>query len=197
MPDTIRDGTGKGYLAKVNANHRMYANAVTQTEIVQATKKGRSYNINTGTIELTNATQTPVLYLKNNESEAIHIDALAVGLGPTTGGSGGIPSIVVVRNPTTGTIIDGATDVDMNSNRNYASSNTLDALAYKGATGNTMTDGDDHILLYQTTSSRLLASIDNMIPTGSSLGVKITPQAGNTSMNCYVALICHLEDVNE
>lgn len=197
MPDTIKDGTGTGNLAKVNANSRLYTSSVSIDENLQATKNGNSYNINTGTITLTDDTQTPVLYVKNNEEQSLHISAIAVGLGPTTGGSGGIPVITIIRNPTAGTIVSGATAVDMEGNRNYGSSNTLSVAAYKGATGNTMTDGEDHILMYQTTSGRLFASIDELLPTGSSIGVKITPQSSNTSMDVYAALICHIEDANE
>jgi len=57
-----------------------------------------------------------------------------------------------------------------------------------------MTDGVDHLLLYQTTSGRLFAEIDEILPTGASIGVKVDPQASNTSMDVYVALICHQED---
>jgi hypothetical protein len=183
MPDTIRDGTGDGYLAKVNANQRLYVSAVVLDENLAATKDGRSYNINTGEITLTDDNETPV-------------SAIAVGLGPTTGGTGGIPVITVVRNPTAGTITSGS-DVDINSNRNYGSSNTLTATAKKGATGLTMTGGVDHLLFYQGTSGRLFATIDELLPGGSSIGVKITPQGSNTSMSVYCAIICHVEDVND
>ncbi len=105
--------------------------------------------------------------------------------------------ITVVRNPTAGTIVDNATAVDINSNRNYGSSLTLsDSLAYKGATSETMTDGDDHILIQAALSSRVFATIDEVIPKGKSLGIKIDPPAGNTSMVVYAALICHLEDAS-
>jgi hypothetical protein len=198
MPDTIKDGAGTGYSVKVNGNNRLYTNSVTVSEDYQATKIGNSYNINTGVITLTDAADTPIIYFKNNEEQSFHITAIAVGVGPSTGGSGGIPKITVIRNPTTGTIISSTpTDVDINSNRNFGSSNTLDVLAYKGATGDTMTDGSDHIIFFQTSSGRLFATIDEVIPKGSSLGVKFDPQASNTSQDVYVALIGHLEDANE
>lgn len=197
MADTIRDGSGSGYLAKVNANNRLYVNAVSTDENLQASKQGNSYNINTGVITLTDDVETPVIYLKNNEVEDFHITSIAVGLGPSTGGTGGIPKITVIRNPTAGTIVSGATDVDINSNRNYGSSNTLVVDAYKGATGLTMTDGVDHIIFFQTASGRLFASVDELLPGGGSIGIKIAPQSGNTGMDVYAALICHIEDENE
>lgn len=197
MPDSIRDGSGSGFLAKVNGNLRLYTNSVTVSEDQQATKIGNSYNINTGVITLTSANDTPILYVKNNETQDLHITAIAVGLSPSTGGSGGIPKITVVRGPTAGTIVSNATAVDINSNRNFGSSNTLTVDAYKGATGNTMTGGEDHLILFQTSNGRLFATIDEVLPKGATIGIKFDPQAGNTSQDVYAALICHLEDAND
>lgn len=196
MPDTIRDGGSGTTLAKVNANGRLYTDAISASESYAATKDGRSYNVNSGSITLTDAADTPLIYLKNNETQDLHITAIAVGVGPSTGGSGGIPKITVVRNPKTGTIVDNATAVDVNSNRNYGSSDALTVDAYKGATGNTMTDGEDHILFFQTSNGRLFATIDENLPKGSSIGIKFDPQASNTSQEVYAAIICHLEDAN-
>jgi hypothetical protein len=193
----ITDGAGTGYKAKVNGNQRLYVNAVTITEDEQANKIGNAYNINTGEITLTSAAQTPVLYLKNNEDQSIHITAVAIGLANSDGTATDMTKIVFVRNPTAGTIVSSPVNVDINGNRNYGSNNTLTADAYKGATGKTMTDGDDHILVYGTARSRVFVTIDEIIPKGSSFGLKITPPSSNTSMTVYAAVICHLEDVNE
>jgi len=193
MAETIRDGTGGGYVAKVDSSNRLHTNAVTLNEQEEALKIGDAYNINTGIITLTNDSDTPILYVKNNNGSAMHIKTIAVGVGATTGGSG-INTITVIRNPTAGTIISGATNVDINSNRNYASSNTLsDVLAYKGATGNTMTDGDDHIIFFQGNNGRLFAGIEEYIPKGTSMGIKFNPGSGNTSVDVYCALILHVE----
>ena len=197
MPDIIKDGSGSSYSAKANGNNRLYTNAVTISEGEQANKIGNAYNLNTGTITLTDAVDTPVMYVKNNENQALHITAIAVGLGPSTGGSGGIPMISIIRNPTTGTIVSGATDIDIDSNRNYGSANTLAIDAYKGATGSTMTDGATSLFFFQPSNGRLFASIDEVVPKGASIGVRFDPQASNTSQDVYCALICHLEDVNE
>ena len=191
----IEDGSGRGYKAKVNANQRLFVASETITNEQVSVDKGDAYNVNTGVITLTDSVDTPVFYLKNNDPSNLHIVAIAVGLGPSTGGSGGIPKITVVRNPTAGTIISNATDVDMKTNRNFASSKILtNVLTYKGATGSTMTGGEDFGIFYQTTSGRLYASIDVLIAQGSSFGVKIDPQPSNTSMDCYFAAILHFED---
>ena len=192
----IEDGSGSSYLAKVDSKKRLYTKSVSIGENLEATKTGDSFNINTGVITLTDSVDTPVAYLKNNETKSLHIVAIAIGLGPSTGGSGGIPKVTVIRNPTTGTIISSTpTAVDISSNRNYGSAKALDSvLAYKGATGDTMTDGDDHLIIFQSAGSRLFATIDELLPTGSSIGVKVDPQPSNTSMDVYCAFICHLEE---
>jgi hypothetical protein len=187
----LKDGTGTGEMAKVNGDNRLYTQAVTTTENDDANKKGVAYNINTGVITLTDSADTAVLYLKNEEEKTLHITAIAIGLGPSTGGSGGIPKITVVRNPTSASF---STDVDIKSNRNYGSQNTLtDVTAYKGATGATLTGGEDHLVFFQTSNGRLFAAIDEILPKGSTIGVKIDPQPSNTSQDVYVALICHQE----
>jgi hypothetical protein len=177
----------------------MYTSAVTIEENLQATKNGDSYNINTGTITLTNDTASAVAYVKNNESQDLHVTAIAVGLGPSPAGTTAeIPAITVIRNPTAGTIVSSAVAVSINCNRNYGSSKTLTVDAYKAASSElTFTDGADHLLLYQAPNGRLFANIDEILTKGDSIGIKIDPQAGNTSMDCYAAIICHLEDPND
>lgn len=198
MTEMIRDGTGNGYLQKVNGNNRAFVNAFSTQENLAATAKGNSFNINTGEITLTDAADTPVIYLKNNESSDLHIISIAVGLGTSTGGSSTEPvRVTVVKNPTAGTIVDNATAVDISSNRNFGSAKTITADIYKGATGNTMTDGTDHILFFQPDFGRLFAGIDEIIPRGKSIGIKIQAPTSNTSLTLYVAIICHLEDSNE
>jgi hypothetical protein len=193
----LSDGAGNGKRAKVDGNNRLATRSVITSEDEAATKDGRSYNVNTGVITLTNSDDTPVMYVKNNEVQDLHITAIAVGFGASTGGSG-MNKVTVLRNPTAGTIIDSTpTNVDISSNRNYGSALTITADAYKGATGDTMTDGEDHLILFQGASGRLFATIDELIPQGKSIGIKIDPLAGNTSMDVYAALICHLEDPNE
>lgn len=199
MSDFLRDGTGKGYLQKVDGNNRAATRSVNTPENEAATKIGDSYNINTGLIDLTSADETPIIYVKNNESVNLHIKAIVFAAWTSTGGSGtdGVPKLVIVRNPTTGTLIDNANAVDINSNRNFGSSKNLTVDAYKGATGETFTDGSDHIIVHLGTSGRTFIGIDEVLPKGASIGVKYTPQGSNTSQQVYAAIICHLEDVNE
>lgn len=193
MPTSIKNGAD-GTVAKVDNNHRLHTSSVTVPVERNANKKGDAFNVNSGVITLTDAVDTPVFYLKNNNVKSLLVTAIAVGVGISTGGTGDNPTITVIRNPTAGTIVSGATDVDIKSNRNYGSANQLtNVTAYKGATGLTMTGGEDHILFFQGTG-RLFASIDEIIPQGTSIGIKFNPQTSNTSQDVYAALILHFLD---
>ena len=190
----IENGVGSSYKMGINKSNEALVYAVTVTEEVDATKNGDAYNINTGIITLNNATETPVFYLKNNETRSLVMTAQIYGIGTSTGGTATeMVTSTVVKNPTAGTIVSGATDVDMNSNRNYGSSNVLDADVYKGATGLTMTGGTDHLLVYSPDFSRVFISVQEIIPQGKSIGIKITPPTSNTSLPLYVAATCYLE----
>lgn len=190
---SIKDGS-TGYVAQVDSDLRLQTYAVTINENNQANSKGRAYNINTDDITLTDAVETPILYIKNNEDKDLHITALDLWAGTSTGGTATLGTKwVVERNPTAGTIVSNATAVDIESNRNFGSNNTLLVDSYKGATGNTMTGGTDHIIFRGTLLSRIYAEIDEIIPKGSSIGIHVKPPTSNTSLIVYAAAICHLE----
>jgi len=190
----IKDGQGKGYGMGVNSEHRALVHSVTETESEHATEFGKGYNINTGNITLSAA--TGCLYFKNNETEDFVLDAIAVGMG--SGTLSDSAEITVILNPTTGTLISTATAVDMNGNKNGGSANTLSAsLAYKGASGATITDGAQFALLYQTAASREFYKLGIIIPNGKSVAIKIDPKLSSGTMKAYVAFVSHLKPFTE
>lgn len=183
-----------GNTVKVDNNSRLHTEAVTSSSNLHAAENGNAYNINTGLISLTTSTDSGVLYFKNGEELDFHIQAVAVGVN-TLGTNDDSTKIRIVRNPTTGTLISDATAVDINENRNFGSTNTLgDSLAYKGAEGKTVTDGDDIIIFYMGAGSRLFAAIDLVLPKNSSMAVVMdtATSAGTTSI--YAALVGNLID---
>jgi hypothetical protein len=191
----INDGTGTGNQAQVDITKRLRTRSVSSTEPQEAAREGLAYNINTGTITLTSASESSVLYVKNNETNLLHLEAIAVGLDRAVGStSGDMVKITLIRNPTAGTVVSDATAVDMNHNRNFGSTLTLTTDVYKGGEAKTLTDGSDIAQFFASPSSRLFADITFMLPRSQSVGIKIDPPSGTTSMNCYVALICHLEN---
>lgn len=195
MAEVIRDGTGKGYLVKVNEDNQMLTSAVTSGVEIEANENGDAYNINTGLVSLTDAVDTPLLYLKNNEDNEFIISVVVIGMFNSAGGDSTADVYsTFIRNPTLGTIISDAVAVPIISNRNYGSNKVLDADVFLGATGRTMTNGDDHILVRMSVNSRTFVPINEVLPKGTSIGIKIKPPTSNTAMTAYVAIIGYIHD---
>lgn len=189
MAEEIIDGTGSGNRAKVDSSKRLYTNSLSQTIVENASSNGDSYNVNTGLITLTDATDSYVLYFKNEGQNDLQISTVGYLLGNSTGGSGDL-RISISKNPTGGTIISDAVDVSINENKNAGSSNQLSALAYSGGTGKTATGGSDfyYTLLAGAARPYIFSTGNIVLPTGSSIAVRIQPQTGNTSMDVEVFL---------
>lgn len=192
-------GAGVKIGMHVDKNEQAHVFAITENEQQQAAEKGNEYNINTGEIAFsTNSTaRTTLLYFKNDEDTDYIITAIAVGLGTRSATVTDAANVFIVRNPTSGTTITNANAVDMNSNTNFGSTNSLKTttLAYKGADGEGVTSGGtDHALLYMT-DGRLKANLNIELPKGSSVAIEFD---GNTSgtFNVYAALIGYVKDSN-
>lgn len=190
---TIVSGTGNKKPLKVDDNNRAAVFSVTETETQLQAKNGKAWNINTGLVTIADGADHAILYFKNGEPQSFVLTAIAVGVG-TLSSPSERTLVTLVRNPTTGTIVDGAVDVDMRQNRDFGSSLSLGAttLAYKGGQANTFTDGSDIAIFHTGSNQRLVASIDFVIPQTKSVGIKIDLNAA-AGGQVYAALIGHLD----
>lgn len=191
---TITDGTGKGYQGKIGSDNRFWTDSITRPQSQSASLSGNSFNINTGVINLTSANKSAVLYVKNNGLNDVVIEGIFYLIGNSTGGSGDM-LITVLRNPTAGTIISNASDVELKAvNRNFGSPNIPTIDAYKGAEGNTFTDGDKVIesIFNQSPTRAYIDAGYIILPKGASIGFEITPATGNTSLDVEFALASYL-----
>ena len=189
----IQDGAS-GKAAAVDGTARLATRTVQQSETENATDSGDSYNINTGLVTLTTAGESGVLYLQTDEDRNVHIDSIVVILGPATAGATtDTTRIRFYRNPTTGTLISGASAVDDNENRNFGSSKNLEGTAYKGAEGSTITNGDVIIESLVNPGSRVAFAIDMILTKGDTIAVSIEPNDSTTSMKVMVAAVVHVE----
>lgn len=197
MELVIKNGSN-GNTAFVDSSKRLHTYSVTETASRYASETGDSFNINTGIINLTSDSKSAILYVKNNESRDMIIEGIYYLIGNSTGGTGDV-LISVLRNPTAGTIVSGASDVEIKGvNRNFGSSKTLSADMYKGAEGNTLTDGDKVIetILNQSPQRVFINAGDIILQKGSSIGIEITPASSNTDVDVEAALSVHLYDSN-
>jgi hypothetical protein len=197
MGETIRDGTGNSYEAKVDSENRLYARAVTVANSEQAALDGRAFNINTGKISLTGADESAILYFKNDEDSDFIIDAIAIGV--SNGTTADIGELTFVIKPTGGDIISDASVVDMKGNRNAGSATTLKSttLVYKGKDGGTVTGGTDGALFFQGDNGRLFATFEFVVQKGSAVALKYDPNLSSGSVNVYAALIGHIREADE
>ena len=194
MSMSTKDGQ-TGNLMKVDSEFRAWVRSISQSEAGHATVDGRAFNLNTGQIVIT--TTTAVIYVKNNEDEDLFIDAIAIGVGKPLGGNTTFTNVVeifVVRNPTAGTMVSANNNVDMNINMGFGSSETLDAVVLKGASGETFTDGADGILIDQNGTGRVYAPLGMALKKGNSMGIRIVPNQDATNVEVYAAVICHLRE---
>jgi hypothetical protein len=191
MSSTIKDAAGGGNGMKVDKNNRAHTQSVTATEAISETIKGNAYNINSGLISF--STDGTLMYIKNNEDEALMIEAIALGSfnGVTHSDD---PYITLISNPTGGDLLSDLTAVPMNQNRNTGSSNTLAATVYIGKSSGTVSGGDDMAILQVNAGSRNFYPINFLLQKGSSMAIKLTLNESSGSANYYAALICYLTD---
>ena len=181
----ITDGGGKGYSAEVDSENRLRVFSISEQEVYNASSLGNSYNFNTGVINLISASKSAVLYIKNNGDPDLVLTQLSYSMGNSTGGTGDV-LVTVLRNPTTGTIISNAVDMEVGGvNRNFGSSKSLTTDSYKGAEGSTFTNGvkiTDTII--NQAPIRVAIELNGIsIPKGSSIGIDITPATSNSNVN--------------
>lgn len=140
----IKDGTGTGNQLAINSNNQAKTFSEIRTEIATISlEKGQAYVVSTGFISLTTtASFSGILWIKNTDTEGrdMFIEHIRVCASCACVDMEALQCIVY-RNPTTGTLISGASDA-YTANANFGSANEFNGLAYKGADANTITNGD-------------------------------------------------------
>lgn len=190
MSLVLKDGqTGK--TAHIDEKNRLATMSQIQSSGVNAALAGDLYNVNTETINLTTANTSSLLYIKNTDLVSWIVDRVFYNAAASTGGTGDFLA-EVNANPTTGTLVDSGVAITPH-NLNFGSNKSLTATTLKGAEGSTITDGTVRVsTIIPASGVRVLISFDSIVlEPGSSLGVTITPQTGNTSMDIQVGLNLH------
>lgn len=202
MAFKLEDGTGSGHKQKVTSNNRAQVEAIVEQQADHHAELGYKFNINTGDLTLTTACESALLYLKNNENDDIIISSFIYNLGNAVGACCAAISnqdilVDVYKNPTAGTVVSCAVAVQMNANMNFGSPITLCIDAYKGGEGKTLTDGCIVVATRVPGYGRNVIDLGSVvIPKGKSVGVKLTPPTGNTSMTVQIALAIFLQKLD-
>lgn len=196
MATTIEDGSGKGYSVKVDSENRFFTRSITESEFDKATRSGNAYNINTLFLPLSGGTETPILYLRNNEDNILNLAAWFIGTDNSTGTPSRQGLVKLYSNPTAGTIITSGADVTP-ANRLVGSSNVLDVDIKSGGDGFTVSGFAVDPLLYQTQgqTARVFGNIQLAILKGGSVVITYTPN-GQNPLEIYAGFQVYLSDNN-
>lgn len=192
MSTIIQDGSGNGFSARVDSKNRLAVKGVTRTEFENSTFEGDAYNINTFNISVTVGTETPLLYLKNNESRDIVIAAWFIGTGIQGGSPTSLPLFQVYTNVTGGTILSG-TPVEA-VNRAVGVANVLDADIFAGDGSTSTATGYDPVpILYQTQGAqqRAFGNVYITLKRGASVVVTATMN-GAQNIDVYTGFQVYL-----
>lgn len=177
MEFEIRDGKGSGRRLSINRLNRAETESVTFDREDDAIQRGLGYQITSGPVTFTaGTTASGVLYFKNKEDVDCVLDRVVLMIGTSVAGTvTGDWTHRIVRNPTGGTLISGATPAGI-SNSNHGSNNVLNGgdCIYSGTEGTTITGGAGAPLPVQQTNNRIVFPVGRRIPKGSSFAVEIT-----------------------
>lgn len=133
MSNQIKDGSGKGFLAKVGSDQKLYTFS---TNISNAhaisNNDGQSYIIATDLLNITDTVNfSAIAYVQNTSTDKhLHLEFGRSGQTSTT-------QWQFLRNPITGTIVTTATPA-IETNTNFTSNNVAEANSYQGFNGATV-----------------------------------------------------------
>jgi hypothetical protein len=185
----IEDGKGTGKKAKVNADNQLITRATAVEQRLTSAVDGNYYEVTTGLITITTATEQGMLYLKNTADLGIVIDRVFFDFWTSAGGTDQDITIGYYRNPT----ITGGTDVTP-FNTNFSSGTASSAIGEFKRNTTTMT-GDHWWYMYA--SDKTSIAIDEgriYIPSGYSFGIAMEPPTGNTSMKININIAFYYFD---
>jgi len=186
MVDTIRDGTGKGFLAAVNSDNQLVARAVSVEQRLVSALDKNYYEATTGQITLTDAVETGIIYIENGEDLPIIIDRVFYDIWESTSGTGG-GILKYYINPT---VAGGSAIVPTNTY--FDSSDTLTGTFSKSLSS---ISGTAWWTAYISAGiSYALEEGRIVIPKGRSFGISVIAPTGNTSMKISINIAMYLFD---
>ena len=184
---TLKDGKGRGFSAGVNSSNRLLTNSITLSEEIAAGQEGLSFAFSSQLVSFTSATASAILFLKNTSETDLIVDRARVMLGTVTGGTGDW-TLTFLRNPTAGTIVTNALTAGI-TNVNHGSSQEPVGSFLRGVQGDTLTDGTGaNFPVKSTGDNQLVFDLFRVLPTGASIGVRLTPPTGTTAATANVVL---------
>ena len=176
MPDTIVDGGTTSRAARVNSDGNLIVRSIDVEQRLASALDENYYEATTGVITLTDAAETPMIYLKNTRSDGfvLVLDRFFYDVWTSASGTG-LGTLKYYRNPT----VTGGTDITPN-NTNYGTPAAADGDFTKSQT--TMTGTVWWTAAVAEESSAALEEGRIVLKSGSSHGVSLAAPTSNTSM---------------
>ena len=192
MSSSTRDGTGRGYRARVTQDKRLSTNAVTESVVQFGAILGNTYNLATSPISITGSTETALFYLKNLDEQDLLISSIFINTVNGSGSISGQPTLNIFRNPIAGLIVDNQTDISVISNNNFGTNLFPNVNAYEGVDGSTFTSFNLTIPVPLPTRAAVPFLEFNtvvVLERGSTYGISYQPESGSTSVDVITGCI--------
>lgn len=185
----IQDGTGSNRKARITTDNRLFTASTTRSEREQEALLGEAYIIGTGFVNLTTTGTSAVLYFKNNEDVDLVITRFLIGVKKSVGGTENFITGIIYKNPTS--MVGGTGNPLAINNVNYGSSNTVESDSEIGQQGALLAGGSAYLATVAPVENLTSETASTILPKGTSIGVFITPPAGNTSIDISVGINLH------
>ncbi len=193
----IKDGTGTGKAAKVNADNKLETVTIS-TDIQQDASINRKlFRVSTPVLTLTSANNSVLLYVKNDDpNNNLIVPNIVIAVGNSTGNTAGdLVTSIGRANVTGGTIVTDQTAASLIP-LNLAVTTAPAITAYAGGEGKTNTYALDipSYAAFPQESVTFNPFFITVAP-GNNFTISITPPAGNTSMTAQVTARCYLQPI--
>ena len=183
----IQDGTGQGYLARVDNQKRLRVKAVGRTEYDSQAIAGEAFNINTELLSVGVNTESPLLVLTNNGSRDVVLQGWFIGTDLGTVGA----NLGLMRTYLNVTGFSGGSAVPIvNRKSGDAFSFSINALSSP-----TWTPSGTPVL-YQTQNlgQRVFGNVFLILPAGQSCAVTAEFSTATTPYDIYTGFTGYLAD---
>lgn len=171
-------------------NGRLLTRSISTDEIEAAVSNGLGFQSYTAVMSFATAVKQMVFFLENNEDDDIFITSATLGTGVSAGGSDNAILIEQIGNIGVSDPITSATSA-LTTNRNAGSPKVFDGTINKGPAALGGTEVATNGVLGDFTRSRTF-DLTAQLPKGGSIGVAITPPAGNTGMDMTLVVTFHI-----
>jgi len=189
MTTQIRDGKGRGFLAKVNSDQQLITRATAVDQRLASAADQNYYEATTAKVTLANANETGIIYIKNENQQGLDIvvDRVFFDMWTSTAGTGADGTLRYYINPT----VTGGTDI-VPANTFFASSTAAVGTFKKSLT--TMT-GTAWWTGYITDKTAVEINEGRIvIPNGKSFGISVAAPTGNTNMDISINIAFYYFD---